>query len=459
MNIRTYFAVAAAKCSRLLIRTLGKILKMQGTDFPGHLADKISPNILYNINKPERNICVTGTNGKTTTVNLITDILQKDGKKTIGNIVGSNTYYGIVTSILDLSGIFRKKVDIGVFEIDELWARKILPVLKPEIFVITNLFQDSFERNGNVYYIEAMVKKAIHKDTKLILNADDAIVSNMELENEKVFFSVDNIFNEPEKINSPIEDVVYCPKCNQLISWEYKRYHHIGKYHCNNCGLKNPYAKYRVTKYLEETNEIVISEDGENINIKLINKTIENVYNIVASFAALREYGMSKEKIKEIYNDIEIIKTRYEEKKIGKKNLISLVMKGCNPIASSRTFDTIAKSKNPKTVIVLYDNLESGVNELDEKDAGWIFATDFTGLKDETINKIIVKAKVSSDYKMAFNINNIPTEKVEFISDLSEISEILDKEKEEEIYLLHDIELPNQLQAKEAITYIEKIYK
>ena len=53
-----------------------KITRHNGTDFPGSLALKLCPDFLRYVGKPGTIIAVTGTNGKTTVSNLLTDILE-----------------------------------------------------------------------------------------------------------------------------------------------------------------------------------------------------------------------------------------------------------------------------------------------------------------------------------------------------------------------------------------------
>ena len=62
-----------------------KITRHNGTDFPGSLALKLCPDFLRYVGKPGTIIAVTGTNGKTTVSNLLTDILEADGKKVLSN--------------------------------------------------------------------------------------------------------------------------------------------------------------------------------------------------------------------------------------------------------------------------------------------------------------------------------------------------------------------------------------
>ena len=77
-----------------------KITRHNGTDFPGSLALKLCPDFLRYVGKPGAIIAVTGTNGKTTVSNLLTDILEADGKKVLSNRSGSNITSGISTALL-----------------------------------------------------------------------------------------------------------------------------------------------------------------------------------------------------------------------------------------------------------------------------------------------------------------------------------------------------------------------
>ena len=76
------------------------------------------PDFLRYVGKPGTIIAVTGTNGKTTVSNLLTDILEADGKKVLSNRSGSNITSGISTALLrgcDLLGR-AKPYDMAVLE-------------------------------------------------------------------------------------------------------------------------------------------------------------------------------------------------------------------------------------------------------------------------------------------------------------------------------------------------------
>ena len=71
INIKSIISIIASKITIFLSK---HILK-GGTTFPGTIALKIDKNILKTVSKGYKTILVTGTNGKTTTTSMITNIL------------------------------------------------------------------------------------------------------------------------------------------------------------------------------------------------------------------------------------------------------------------------------------------------------------------------------------------------------------------------------------------------
>lgn len=121
---------------------------------PGRCCEKICPDFMAQAPKAPLCICVTGTNGKTTVSNMLTDMLEKEGKKVVSNRTGSNIVPGCVTNLLNsVNWLGRCRVDATVFEVDERASRLILPYVKPDYLVVTNLFRDSLKRNAHPDYI------------------------------------------------------------------------------------------------------------------------------------------------------------------------------------------------------------------------------------------------------------------------------------------------------------------
>ena len=76
-------------------RLLGK-----GSSLPGKIALKLCPDILSRLTLPEHIIAITGSNGKTSTVEMLAKVLTESGKKLVYNKEGSNQIEGVTTSLL-----------------------------------------------------------------------------------------------------------------------------------------------------------------------------------------------------------------------------------------------------------------------------------------------------------------------------------------------------------------------
>ena len=76
MNFRFLIAQLVGKSAEWFLRSVVH----RGTNKPGELILKLCPDALARYQMPPLVICVTGTNGKTSTSNLITHILRKGGK-------------------------------------------------------------------------------------------------------------------------------------------------------------------------------------------------------------------------------------------------------------------------------------------------------------------------------------------------------------------------------------------
>ena len=71
MNLRSSLACTSSDIARWGLRS---VLKRQGGVLPGRIAMKIDPELLSDLaGLVDRSVVITGTNGKTTTSNLIAD--------------------------------------------------------------------------------------------------------------------------------------------------------------------------------------------------------------------------------------------------------------------------------------------------------------------------------------------------------------------------------------------------
>ena len=70
--MRMFLAILVCKLLRFIGKLVGK-----GSSLPGEYALKICPDVLRRVKLPEHIIAVTGSNGKTSTVEMIAAILRE----------------------------------------------------------------------------------------------------------------------------------------------------------------------------------------------------------------------------------------------------------------------------------------------------------------------------------------------------------------------------------------------
>ena len=82
--MRKFLAIIICKLTKKICKYFGR-----GSSFPGQLALKICPDILSRIDLPENIIAVTGSNGKTSTVEMIHGIIENAGMTRTEAVCGS----------------------------------------------------------------------------------------------------------------------------------------------------------------------------------------------------------------------------------------------------------------------------------------------------------------------------------------------------------------------------------
>ena len=91
-----------------LINKISKITGHEGSVIGGYYALKLDKNILKKIKLPKYVIGITGSSGKSSSTELMYNILTKNGYSTVYNKEGSNTINAITSLILNNSTLFGK---------------------------------------------------------------------------------------------------------------------------------------------------------------------------------------------------------------------------------------------------------------------------------------------------------------------------------------------------------------
>ena len=428
-KIRFLFAMFAAKASLFIMKILGK----NATYLPGKIALAIDKKFLGGLTQPKTVIAVTGTNGKTTVSNLLNSILVQNGYQVTNNSLGSNVQAGIASALLaDSTWTGKPKKEIAVLEVDERSSLLIYPYIKPDYLICNNIMRDSLARNAHTEFISYIINKALPSSTKVILNADDLVCANLAPDNQqRTYFGLD-IWKDHEETPLYLQDIVYCPKGGELLEADYIRYNHIGRLHCSKCDYSSPSPNFVITAIDRDSGYFTVSNCGSEYKYRMINDNEVNLYNFCGLIALLSTMGLSYEQISAGFEKSEIVKTRYDQVKSGNLTITMQLSKGQNPTACARCFSYVSKCPgNQKAIIFIGDDFE------DSESPCWFYDSNYSYLKDPSINQIIFSGPRSKDQYLRAQLAGVPTEKIKIINCSTAGSDLLDTSLSKDIYVLY----------------------
>ena len=425
--MRKFLAILVCKLGRAVGKLVGK-----GSSLPGKYALKICPDILRRVQLPVHIIAVTGSNGKTSTVEMIAAILRAGGKTVVYNEEGSNQIEGVTTTVLTnatLTG--RVKADVLLIESDERYAAHSFRYFHPTEFVITNLYRDQLTRNGHPEWVYDAILPAIHPDTKLILNADDPLSSCFAQNHGKVkWFGLDKCAISTDAPTGVYHDGAYCPVCHAPMVYDYVHYNHIGAYRCTRCGHAKPATDYTVTAADLDQGRLTI--DGA-VTIQLAFRSIYNVYNILAAYAACREVGIAADTAAGVINNYILKNGRMQKFTLGAHKGVLLTSKHENSIAYDTNLRYVAASKEPCTVVIIVDAVS---RKYFTSETSWLWDIDFDLLNAPQVERVILSGRYCNDLALRFSFTGIPREKILVQPDIAAAAQTLKEDGGEQVYVV-----------------------
>ena len=353
-----------------IIAFVGKLTN-RGSNLPGEIALRICPGLFKRFKIEGTILAVTGSNGKTSTANMISHILKDNGFKVVNNAKGSNLTGGVATSLLAAASLNGNvQADYYVFEVDERYSPLIFKDFQPDYLLVTNLFRDQLTRNGNVDIIIEKLTEAIKKDVKLILNGNDPICSSILPDNERIYYGLKKTALSTEKSINITHDAKVCPKCFGRMTYSYYHYNHIGEYKCENCGYATPELKYVADDLDVESGDFTINGVKANTTYK----ALFNVLNTTAAVAICEEIGLDPQKACDSISSFTIMKQRYEEFTFGNRKALMILSKNQNPVSFDQSVSYVLDlDEEKKTVIIVVNN----INHTYQKDTTWLYDISF----------------------------------------------------------------------------------
>lgn len=414
-----------------LLRIVGKLMG-KGSSLPGQFALKICPDILSRVKLPPYVIAVTGSNGKTSTVEMIAAILRKSGKTVVYNEEGSNQIEGVTTLILSNATLSGKvRADVLLLESDERYARHSFRYFHPTHFVITNLYRDQLTRNAHPEWVYDAILPAIHDDTTLVLNADDPLVSAFANGHKKVkWFGLDRCGISRAEHSGIYHDGAHCPICKGKMIYDCYHYEHIGHYRCESCGHHRHDTDFSVTELDLAAGRLVLDGEAE---ISLAFRSIYNVYNILAAWSVCSLAGADRNISAEVINNYILKNGRMVRFTLGAHKGTLLTSKHENSVAYNTNLDYIAAQKEKCSVLVIVDAIS---RKYFTGETSWLWDIDFDVLGSDNVERIILCGKYVNDLAMRFDFTNIAPEKVVCRDTVDEAAEYLKANGNEDLYVV-----------------------
>ena len=414
-----------------LLRFAGKLIG-RGSSKPGQVALKLCPDILSRMELPKYIIAVTGSNGKTSTVEMIAHILTQNGLTVAWNKEGSNQIEGVTTLVLGSATLGGKvKADILLIESDERFARYTFKYIRPTHYVITNLYRDQLTRNGHPEWVYDALADSITDGTQLILNADDPLVSAFgQGRADVIWFGADKLSTDTDELVSVYNDGAYCPVCKAPMLYSTHHYNHIGHYRCTACGYHRHDTQYTITSVDMDKGEMTI--DGTH-TITLALKSLYNIYNILSAYTVASIVGVDGAKIAADMNHYVLKNGRVITFSLGSRRGTMLTSKHENSISYDQSIRVAAAYKEGCDVLIIVDAVS---RKYFTSDVSWLYDIDFEMLGSDNIHQIVLAGKYVNDLAVRFSYTDIPAEKIKLFESIDEAADYLNSDRSEYIYVI-----------------------
>lgn len=398
MNFRTIMAVWAGKSAVFVTRLLGR----GGTTLPGTVARRLGPDVLRQLSTQPRHgvIAITGTNGKTTTARMLSDMFEAAGMTVTHNRAGANLISGLTTAFLQgASWGGRFTGDVGLMEIDEATMPQACREIRLGAAVVTNFFRDQLDRYGELEHTVNFVGKgldALARGARTALNADDPNCAALGRRGSVAPFYY-GLEAEDVGIHemNQTADAKHCTNCGTFYEYKVYYYAHLGKYRCPKCGNERPrpevYAD-RIWNVDARGSTLHIVTPAGDFEARLQIPGLYNVYNALAAVAGALAMGLDLSAVKQGLEATTSGFGRMELIKMNDRDVFLALVK--NPVGFNSVIQTALQAGARKNLIICINDLYA-----DGTDVSWLWDVDFEALaaKQDDINFVVCSGLRAED--------------------------------------------------------------
>ena len=376
------------------LRTLAR---KPASQLPGRVVLAIEPDAISRLAAKLRkgSIVVCGTNGKTTTTNLIADALESTGQRVLCNREGANMAAGAATALLP-----RRWADWAVIEADELSTVHIVPALKPTYVVLLNLFRDQLDRAGEIDHVQDVIANALASSpaTTLVACGDDPLCMGIALRAGQAGTKV-LTFGMGEDLGLAQERVPeagFCQVCGARLAYDYRSYAQLGAFRCPHGDFSRPLLDYVATDVRMAHEGIALQVDGRGVTTMLAAGFggPYMAYNVLAAYVASSLAHVEAPAFQGALDAFDPHNGRLQRFDVhGRKVTLNLAK---NPTGFNQNLELLCRDPSSKSVyVVVNDNYNDG------KDVSWLWDVDFERLgQDAETVRVMVGGHRANDLQV-----------------------------------------------------------
>lgn len=345
---------------------------------------------------------ITGSYGKTSSKNILSDILNVKmiAHPTPRNL---NTEYGLMITINNHLDKFDEIfiAEMGAYKRGEI--RTLCKMVHPKYAILTTIgtaHLESFGSEENIQKTKFELVESLPSDGIAILNGDDPkqLSYSIQSDCQKIWIGIDN-----KKVDI-YADNIHCSKEGSTFDCYFK-------------GHEKPYT----------------------FTTKLLGN--HNIYNILASIALAKEFGMNIEEIQLGVRKVKPIEHRLQIKTVGTIQMIDDAYNS-NPVGAKRAIEVLGMMPGTK-VVVTPGMIELGAKE-DEYNK--IFGMQIASVADYVV--LIGEKKTKPIYDGLLE-SGYDSSKIHILNDVKDSFPLVASLKgKDDLYALYENDLPDSYNEK-----------
>ncbi len=405
-----------------------RLTKKSGTSLPGKVALRFNSRLIAKLGRQLTTcIVVTGTNGKTTTANLLGDILLKDGP-TIQNRAGSNMRQGIAsTLLLHSSWLGRLNTRRALFEVDEASLPLLAKELPIHVAVLTNVFRDQLDRYGELdLTLNKLVEGIQQTECSVIANADDPLSLHVAQASGRPYacYGFEEIRDSQSEdmalTNHPAgeaneedpfpRDGQFCLACGNRLTYRRYVYGQLGDYLCEECGFERPIPEYG-GRFAHGT--LVVNKDSTASEYPLPVRGLFNAYNALAAIGCALHLNFEPRTIAEGLLSFRPPLGRMQAFLTKPAAVLNLIK---NPTGADNVLRAVLSEEGRKVVcLVINDNAADG------RDVSWLWDTHFGWIAENpSVSFVVASGSRAEDMALCMKYSGMDVDRLTFSPNVSE---------------------------------------